>query len=144
MKTCNDVMTKNPTCCAASDPVQAAAEIMKNEDVGSVPVIESAENPRLVGVVTDRDIVLRVIADGKDYRSVTIQEVMSVNPVTCAPEDSMQDAIDKMSQHQIRRLPIVDGGHHVIGIIAQADVATRVTKPKRTAEMLEEISQPIG
>jgi CBS domain-containing protein len=144
MKTCNDLMTKNPTCCAATDPVHAAAEIMKNEDVGSVPVIESADNPRLVGVITDRDIVLRVIADGKDYHSVKIQDVMSVNPVTCSPEDAMQDGIDKMSQHQVRRLPVVDGRQHVVGIIAQADVATRATKPKRTAEMLEEISQPVG
>jgi CBS domain-containing protein len=144
MKTCNDVMTKNPTCCSAGDPVNMAAEIMKNEDVGSIPVIESEDDARLVGVITDRDIVLRVIADDKDYHSVKIQDVMSLSPVTCAPEDSVQDAIDKMAQHQVRRLPIVDGKGHVVGIIAQADVATRVTKPKRTAEMLEEISQPVG
>lgn len=144
MKTCNDVMTKNPTCCSAGDPVNMAAEIMKNEDVGSVPVIESQENPRLVGVITDRDLVLRVIADGKDYHSVKIQDVMSMNPVTCAPDNTLQDATDKMSEHQIRRLPIVDGRQHVVGIIALADLATRVTKPKKTAEVLEEISQPVG
>jgi CBS domain-containing protein len=144
MKTCNEVMTKNPTCCLATDPVNSAAEIMKNEDVGSVPVIESHDNPRLVGVITDRDIVLRVVADDRDYHSVKIQDVMSVNPVTCSPDDAFQDAADKMAQHQVRRLPIVDGKQHVIGIIALADMATRVTKPKRTAEVLEEISQPVG
>lgn len=144
MKTCNEVMTKNPTCCLGSDPVNTAAEIMKNEGVGSVPVIDSSEDQRLVGVITDRDIVLRVIADNKDYRSVHVQDVMSVNPVTCRPEDPLPDAIDRMAVHQIRRLPIVDGRQHVVGIIAQADIATRAAKPKRTAEMLEEISQPVG
>ena len=144
MKTCNDVMTKNPTCCAASDPVHAAAEIMKNENVGSVPVIDSAADPRLVGVITDRDIVLRVIADGKDYRSARIQDVMSVNPVTCSPLEAVHDAMDKMAQHQVRRLPVIDERGHVAGIIAQADVATRVTTPRRKADMLEHISQPVG
>jgi CBS domain-containing protein len=137
-------MTKNPTFCTARDAVNRAAEIMKNEDVGSIPVVESKENPRLIGVITDRDIVLRVIADSKDCNSVTVGDVMSPDPVTCRPDDPMQDAIDKMAQHQVRRMPIVDGRGNVVGIIAQADVATRVTKPKRTAEMLEEISQPVS
>jgi CBS domain-containing protein len=75
---------------------------------------------------------------------VTVGDVMSPDPVTCRPDDPMQDAIDKMAQHQVRRMPIVDGRGNVVGIIAQADVATRVTKPKRTAEMLEEISQPVS
>jgi CBS domain-containing protein len=137
-------MTKNPTCCNATDPVSAAAEIMKNEDIGSIPVLVSTDNPRLVGVITDRDIVLRVIADGKDYHAVKIQDTMSLNPVTCTPDDMLQDAIEKMADHQIRRLPIVDGRQHVVGIIALADIATRVTKRKKTAEVLEEISQPVG
>lgn len=144
MKTCNDVMTKSPSCCYGEDPVNKAAEIMKNEDVGAVPVIESQETPRLLGMVTDRDIVLRCVADGKDARSMHVQDVMSGQPVTCRPEDPLQDAFDKMAQHQIRRLPIVDAREYVVGIISQADIATRAAKPKRTAEMLEEISQPVG
>jgi len=137
-------MTKSPTCCSAQDPVSRAAEIMKSEDVGSVPVIESQQDARLIGMITDRDIVLRVIADGKDYNGAKVQEAMSSGPITCRPEDPLQDALDRMSQHQIRRLPIVDNAGHVVGIISQADVATRVNKPKRTAELLEEISEPIG
>lgn len=143
MKTCNDVMTKSPTCCLGDDPISRAARIMKDEDVGSVPVVGGPAHPELIGMVTDRDIVIRVLASGKDHLGVTVKEVMSPDPVCCRPEDPLQDAFDKMAQHQVRRLPVVDGNGHVVGIIAQADIATRVDKPKRTAEVLEEISQPI-
>ncbi len=144
MKTCSDVMTKSPTCVLAQDPVSKAAEIMKNEDIGAVPVLESEETPRLLGLVTDRDIVIRCVADGQDVRSMSVQDVMSGQPVTCRAEDPLVDAFDKMAQHQIRRLPVVDANEHVIGIISQADIATRVDRPKQTAGMLEEISQPVG
>lgn len=144
MKTCADVMTKDPTCCLVTDPVSTAAQVMKREDVGSVPVVSDDEQRRLMGVVTDRDIVVRVLADGKDANGIMLNDVMSADPVTCHPEDPLQDAFDCMAEHQVRRLPIVDGENRVIGIISQADVATRVDKPKRTAALLEEISQPVS
>jgi CBS domain-containing protein len=117
---------------------------MKNEDVGSVPVVEDEMSRKIVGIVTDRDIVINAVADGKDTRVVTADEVMSRNPVTCRPDDPIQTAFDRMSQHQVRRLPVVDGKDRVVGIIAQADIATKMDQPEKTADVLEEISQPIS
>jgi CBS domain-containing protein len=142
MKSCNDVMTPDPTCCAAGDPIKRAAEIMKTEDVGSVPVVEGKNSRKLVGIITDRDIVLKVVAEGKDSGGVKIEEVMSGSPVTCRPDDPLGHAMDRMAQHQVRRVPVVDGKGNVVGIISQADVATRVDLPEKTANVLENISQP--
>ena len=144
MRSCNDVMTMDPTCCLASDPVSRAAEIMKNDDVGSVPVVEDATTKKLVGILTDRDIVIQVIAGGKDAKSAKVEDVMSRNPVTCRPDEDIQNAFDRMSQHQVRRIPVVDGRDRVVGIIAQADLATRLDRPEKLEKALEDISQPIS
>lgn len=143
MKSCNDVMTKEPTCCLPGDTITRAAEIMKNEDVGSVPVVEDEATRKLVGIITDRDIVLKVIAEERDRSAATVGEVMSTNLVTCRPDDHLQTAMDRMAQYQVRRIPIVDGKDRIVGIISQADVATRVDAPQRTAEVLESVSQPV-
>jgi CBS domain-containing protein len=142
MRSCNDVMTMDPTCCLASDPVTRAAEIMKSEDVGSVPVVDDATTKHLVGILTDRDIVLQIVAVGKDATSVKIEEAMTRNPITCKPEDDVQNAFDRMSQHQVRRIPVVDGRNRVVGIIAQADLATRLDRPEKFEKAVEDISQP--
>ena len=143
MKSCNDVMTKDPTCCLVSDGIARAAEIMKNEDVGSVPVVEDDVTRRLVGIVTDRDIVLKIIAENRDRDAATVGEIMSTSLVTCRPDDHYQTAMDRMSQHQVRRIPVVDGKGRIVGIISQADIATRVDAPRRMAEVVENISQPV-
>lgn len=137
-------MTMDPTCCLASDPVTRAAQIMRDEDVGSVPVVEDSATKRLVGILTDRDIVVKLIAGSKDCGNVKVEEVMSRNPVTCQAEEDIQNAMDRMSQHQIRRIPVVDGRGRVQGIISQADLATRIDRPEKTADLLEDISQPIS
>ena len=143
MKTCNDIMTTNPTCCLTGDPVSKAAEIMKKEDVGAVPVIDDASTKRLVGIITDRDIVVNVVAGKKGFET-RVDEVMSHNPVTCRPEEAVQHAMDRMSQHQVRRIPVVDGKARIVGIISQADLALRTDQPEKTADVLEDISQPVG
>jgi CBS domain-containing protein len=144
MKSCNDVMTKEPTCCLISDPVRRAAEIMRDEDVGSVPVVDDATTKHLAGILTDRDIVVKIIAAGKNCADVRVEEAMTRNPVTCKPEEDIQNAMDRMAQHQIRRIPVVDARDRLQGIIAQADLATRVDRPEKTANMLEDISQPVS
>ncbi|MEJ7606962.1 MAG: CBS domain-containing protein [Bryobacteraceae bacterium] len=141
MPSCNDIMTQNPTCCSAGDAVTKAAEVMKTEDVGSVPIVEESGSKKLVGIVTDRDIVLNVVAAGKSL-DTKLKEVMTRNPVTCRQDEPLQNALDRMSQHQIRRIPVVDGKSNVVGIISQADVATRTDNPEKTADVLEDISQP--
>jgi len=144
MRTCNDVMTPDPTCVAVGDTVTSAAEIMKIEDVGAVPVVEDATSKKLIGIITDRDIVINVIAERKSPDSIKVDEVMSRNPVTCRAEEDVVNAMDRMAQHQIRRILVVDSGNHVRGIISQADVATRIDLPEKTANVLEDISQPVS
>jgi predicted transcriptional regulator len=117
---------------------------MKDDDVGSVPVVDDANTKKLVGILTDRDIVIQAIAGGKDCATMKVEEIMTKNPVTCRPEDEIQNAMDRMAQHQVRRMPVVDGRGRIVGIIAQADLATRMDRPEQTEKVLENISQPVG
>lgn len=144
MKKCNEVMTKNPVCCLPEDLVSKAAELMKSEQVGSIPVIENEQTKKLVGIVTDRDLALRVVAAGIDAKSTKVEAVMTREIVTCHVDDDLQKALDAMAEHQLRRIPVVDNNKKILGIIAQADVATRVDLPEKTAEMVKEISQADG
>jgi CBS domain-containing protein len=144
MRSCNDLMTMDPTFCLVSDSVTRAAQIMRDEDVGSVPVVEDAAGKKLMGILTDRDIVIQVIAGEKNCGEVRVEEIMTRNPVTCTPEEDVQNAMDRMSQHQVRRIPVVDGRGRIVGIIAQADLATRMDRPEKTEKVLENISQPVG
>ena len=144
MRSCNDVMTPDPTCVTVNDSVVRAAEIMKSEDVGAVPVVDDDTARKLVGIITDRDLTINVIADGKDPHSCRIEDLMSRTPVTCRPDEDVQNAMDRMAQHQVRRIPVVDNKGKLRGIIAQADIATRVDLPERTANVIEDISQPVG
>ena len=141
MNKCNDVMTKDPICCLAGDLVVKAAKLMKDENIGSVPVVETVQTRRLIGIVTDRDLALKVVAEGRDAKSTKVEAVMTHNLVTCSPDDDLKKAMDAMSENQLRRIPIVDKDGRILGIISQADVATRVNQPEKTAEMVKEISQ---
>lgn len=134
-------MTKDPVYCLPNDAVARAAQLMKKENVGPIPVIENERTKKLVGIVTDRDLALKVVADGRDPKATKVEEVMTREVVTCRPEDDLQRALDAMSEHQLRRIPVVDDGNKLVGIIAQADVATRVKQSQKTAETVEGISQ---
>ena len=144
MKKCNEVMTKDPVCCLPNDSVAKAAELMKSEDIGSIPVIENEQTRKLVGIVTDRDLALEIVAEGLDAKSTKVETVMTRKVVTCLADDDLQKALDAMAEHQLRRIPVVDNDNKILGIIAQADVATRVDQPDKTAEMVKEISQANG
>jgi CBS domain-containing protein len=141
MKKCNEVMTKNPVCCLPDDMVPKVAQLMQSENIGSIPVIENEQNQKLVGIVTDRDLALKIVAKGQDAKSTKVEAVMTRQIVTCRAEDDLQKALDAMADHQLRRIPIVDNDNKIVGIIAQADVATRVNLPEKTAAMVKEISQ---
>lgn len=141
MKKCYEVMTKDLACCLPGDAVTKAAQLMKTQDVGSVPVIETDQSKKLVGIVTDRDLALAIVAEGRDPKSTKVEDVMTHNVVTCRDEDDVQKALDAMAEYQLRRIPVVDKSDRVVGIIAQADVATRINKPEKTAEIVKEISQ---
>ncbi len=141
MKKCNEVMTKNPVCCLPNDMVAKAAQLMKRENIGSIPVIENEQTQKLIGIVTDRDLTLKIVAEGHDAKSTKMEAVMTRKVVTCRAEDDLQKALDAMSEHQLRRIPVVDNDNKILGIIAQADVATRVNQPEKTAAMVKGISR---
>ena len=141
MKKCDEVMTKTPVCCLPNDMVVKAAELMKSKNIGSIPVIENEQTRKLVGIVTDRDLTLRIVAKGRDANSTRVEAVMTSKVVTCLADDDLQKAMNAMSEHQLRRIPVVDNNNMVVGIIAQADVATRVDQPEKTAAMVKGISQ---
>jgi CBS domain-containing protein len=132
-----DVMTENPSSCAPGTSVAEVARVMAREDVGSIPVVEDG---RLVGVVTDRDLVVRVLAEGRDPQATTVGEVVSTDVVTVPPDAGLDDALRLLARHQVRRLPVVEG-ERLVGIVAQADVA-RHGDDSQTGQVVEQISQP--
>jgi len=141
MKKCNEVMTKDPVCCLPGDLVIKAAQLMKSEHVGSIPVIENEQTKKLLGIITDRDLALKIVADKLDAASTKVEMVMTRKLVTCQAEDDLQKAMDAMSENQLRRIPIVDDDNQILGIIAQADVVIHFDHPKKAAEMVKEISR---
>jgi CBS domain-containing protein len=140
--TCAEVMTKDPACCAPDDTVARAAKLMKTEDVGSIPVCESRQSRKLVGIVTDRDLAVQVIAEGRNPNQTLVRDVMTKDPITCSTADDLDQVFDAMQSYQVRRIPIVDRNKELVGIISQADLAIHAEEPEKTAETLEEISRP--
>jgi CBS domain-containing protein len=130
-------MTPGVRSVAPTDSLTDAAVAMRDEDVGSLPVVEGG---RVVGIVTDRDIVVRAVAQRADPQTANVGDVSSSDPVTIQPEDDLDEALELMASHRIRRLPVVEDGR-LVGVVAQADVALEA-KEKAAGEMLEEISQP--
>jgi CBS domain-containing protein len=137
--TCAEVMTPSPTACQPSHTAIEAAELMRREDCGLVPVV--SENGKLIGVVTDRDIVVKVVAEGRDPRNTAISEVMSTDLVTCLPQESIETVMEQMATRQVRRIPIVERDGTLVGIVAQADIATRVSSPQETGQVVQAISE---
>jgi CBS domain-containing protein len=135
-KMVRDAMTANPRTATPAQSLAEAAQIMQSEDVGSVPVVEDG---RLVGVLTDRDIAIRAVAESVDVQTLNVGDVASREPVTVEPGQDLDEALALMARHQVRRLPVVDDGQ-LVGILAQADVAIEV-KEKKAGEVLEEISK---
>ncbi len=134
----SDVMTPNPRTVQLTDDLQTAARIMRDEDTGVVPVLEDG---RLVGMVTDRDIVIRAVADG-DFQC-TIDDIVTDDPVCATPEMSTAEAAELMGEHQIRRLPVVDKDEKLVGIVSIGDIAVKEGRDSRMGETLENISEGV-
>ena len=132
-----EVMTSNPCTIDADKPVSYAAKMMRDEDVGLAPVVEG---DRLVGTLTDRDIAIRVVAEGRDPDSTKAKDVASKDVVTVDPQQDLDEALRLMAEHQVRRLPVVEEDGRVVGVVAQADVA-RLADDRKTGEVVERISQ---
>lgn len=119
-KKARDIMTPNVECVGVSDTIQDAAKMLAKLNVGSMPIC--GDDNRLKGMLTDRDIVVKVIAEGRDVTSTTAGDLAEGKPVTIGADDSIHEAIETMAQHKVRRLPVIDG-HELIGIVSQADIA---------------------
>ena len=132
-----DVMTPNPRTISPDESIQNAARIMRDLDTGVVPVVE---NGRPVGMVTDRDIVVRAVADGQLNRPV--RDIVSGGVVSASPEMSTREAAELMSEHQVRRLPVVEN-ERLVGIVSIGDLAVKEGKDKRVGDALQDISQGV-
>jgi CBS domain-containing protein len=135
-KSIRELMSGDPCSIDADKSVAYAAKMMRDEDVGLAPIVEG---DRLVGTLTDRDIAIRVVAEGRDPESTTAREVASTDVITIDPQGELDEALRLMAQHQVRRLPVVEGGR-LVGIVAQADVA-RHGDDRQTGQVVEQISQ---
>lgn len=142
MKNCQDIMTKSPECCLAEDKVNTIAQRMESENVGALPIVESHAMKRLIGIVTDRDLALKVVGANRDATNTKVGDIMTPNPVVCHPNDDLDSTLEVMAHHQIRRIPVVDKAGQVVGIIAQADIATRLDNHDKTGQVVGKISQP--
>ena len=134
----SDVMTPNPKTVKPTDDIQVAARIMRDEDAGSVPVVHDG---RVVGMITDRDIVVRAVADG-DF-DCTVEDIATDDVVCAKPEMSTADGAELMSEHQVRRLPVVDEDDRLVGIVSLGDLAVKEGRDARTGETLENISEGV-
>ena len=134
----SDVMTPNPKTVKSSDSIQTAAQIKREEDAGAVPVVEDG---RVIGMVTDRDIVVRAVADG-DF-AAKISDVVSDDVITASPDMTTAEAAELMGEHQIRRLPVVDADDRLVGIVSLGDLAVKENRDSRMGETLENISEGV-
>ena len=141
MKKCSDVMTKDVVTCTPQNTIPEVARLMKTEDIGPILIVDNEQSRTLVGIVTDRDIVLKVIAEERDVNTTRVGDVMSKKLVTCRPDDDVDVAMKAMAQFQLRSIPVVGENMTLLGIISQADVATRVDAPEKTGEVVKEISE---
>ena len=125
-----DIMSTSPVCVTPATPLDEAARLMKDQDVGMLPVVDSDGSTKLVGVVTDRDIACRV------------REAMTEQITTCRPADDVDDVMKAMGKEQVRRIPIVDERGSLVGVVSQADIALRADDAKGAGRTVEQISQP--
>ncbi|HEX7030009.1 MAG TPA: CBS domain-containing protein [Gammaproteobacteria bacterium] len=135
-----DIMTADPACCTPDMRLQDVARLMLDNDCGEIPVVDNAESMHLVGVVTDRDITVRGVAEGKDPAGTTVADVMSSDVVSAKMDSSVEECVELMEENQIRRIPIVDAQGRCCGIVAQADIALRGDN-RETGEVVRDVSR---
>jgi CBS domain-containing protein len=140
-KLARDLMTSNPVCCSPTATLDQVAQLMATNNCGEIPVIDASERP--IGVITDRDIVCRVVAEGKNPSAHTAESCMTSSVVTVRADAPIAEVVAMMEDHQIRRVPVVDDGGCCTGIISQADIAA-VEPPNTTAALLWEVSRDTG
>lgn len=139
----NEVMTADPACCTADTPLTEVAKMMVECDCGAIPVVDSKDRKKPVGMITDRDITIRTVAEGKNPLDLTASDAMTTNVMTVTPETSLEECCNLMEEQQIRRVVVVDKNGACCGMIAQADIAMNADGSK-TAEVVQEVSRTAG
>jgi CBS domain-containing protein len=139
----SEIMTPEPACCTPDATARDAASLMKDNDCGSIPVVDQLETRRLVGTITDRDLVVRGLADNKGP-DARIRELMTIEPITAGPDDEVEIIREVMVARQVRRVPVVDENGAVVGIVAQADLAREdgAASNQEVGRIVEAISDP--
>lgn len=137
-----DIMTEYPHAVTPTDPLSHAAALMRDSDVGFIPVVDDRTSRRLVGVITDRDIAIRHVADAHNDDCAIKQHMTAGDLATVGPDADTDEVHRLMRERQVRRIPVVDSEGHVIGVIAQADVATKEARDRETGDLVEKISEP--
>lgn len=138
---CQDIMTRSPKSVSFSSTAMQAAHIMKNENVGILPVMDDKTH-KLIGMVTDRDLCLGVVAEGKRPGEVKVSELMTAKVIFCHPDDDIHNAESLMKAYQVRRIAVVDQNGFCVGIISEADLALKIAKAQEFYETVKEISKP--
>src|SRR5688572_3477745 len=136
-----EIMTREPACCTPDTTAEEAARLMRDNDCGVIPVVDGQGSKTLLGVVTDRDIALRCVGEGRGPDE-PVSSLMTSSPESCSPEDDVPDVEKVMMSKQVRRVPIIDAAGHLVGMIAQADLARKVGDEKEVGEVVEHISEP--
>lgn len=139
--TVQEIMTKNPECCTPDMRLREVGRMMSDCDCGAIPVVDDMDTKHAVGIITDRDIVVRVVAKGEDCREARVEQAMSRSLVTARADQDLQEAEMAMKEHQVRRILVVDDADRCIGILAQADIA-RHRSDAETGDIVEMISEP--
>jgi CBS domain-containing protein len=140
MPTVESLMSPDPVCCTADEAVVECARLMDRENLGMIPVVESIDTRKLIGVVTDRDLCIGIVAAARDANEVTVEECMTDELYTVRPSDDLSRALSLMQHHQVRRLPVIDDAGCVVGVLAQADVSL-VASPSEVKETVSQISR---
>lgn len=135
-----EIMTNDPACCTADENLQKVARMMVVNDCGCIPVVEDASSKKPVGTITDRDIIVRTVAEGRNPLDMSAGDVMSRQTKTVTPETSVEECCNLMENNQIRRILVVDDKGGCCGIVAQADVAAKAGD-RKTAEVVQEVSR---
>lgn len=141
MSNCLNIMTRNPKCFDVYTPVDQVARGMKECNVGAIPIVDSMESNTLVGMITDRDLAVCIVAADKDPKSTLAGDIMTRNPVTCRAGDNVEMAMHQMQECQVRRIPVVDDKKRLVGIIAQADIACKVNDTAEVGKVVQDISK---
>ena len=137
-----DVMTPNPACCTADDTAQRAALLMKNLDIGAIPIVDNEQDRKPLGIVTDRDLCCSVVARGLDPTTSRLADHMTGEVVCCQLDDDVEEVSTLMQERQIRRVPIVDERGACCGIVAMADLALKAPREGKVAQTIQEVSEP--